>query len=235
MLLAKACHVLCTLSLVAVTVALSPLGAKATPPSVVGRFVDNLMGRPQDFHTRGTLGCLVTKRGRGPEFYVLDLRDPGSPNVLGSLDFSGQVNRVVLKGDFAYLATGLTDSELVVVDLSTPAVPRVIGRYDAGPGRDAVSLAVRDSTIFLGRKRASGVAQHELYAIDVANPAAPTLLGSIDVDADVNDLALENDLLYVATSDNERELIVFDVATPSAITEVDSTDLPGSADAVTIP
>lgn len=208
-----------------------PYRSAAAPPPIVGQFVDSRAGNPQDFDVLGSLGCLVTKRGPGPELSVLDLQDPGNPKVLGGLDFRGRLNRVVLQDDVAYVATGLNDRELVVVDVANPAAPVVIGGYDTESSRDALSLAIRGSVLFLGTKRAASVTKHELYVIDVSNPAAPAPLASIDVGADVNDLALEGDVLYAATNDNHRELIAFDVSTPSAIAEINAADLPGSADA----
>lgn len=216
------------LALSAVLVGLIAEAARAAPPAVVGGFT-GFRARALDFDVRGDLGCLVTKRvRRGPELSVLSLQDPASPTVLGTLDLPGHLNRVVLGNDLAYIATSLNEREVLVVDVADPQAPQVIGEYDTLAKRDAISLAVAGSVLFVGTKRSHG---HELHVVDVSNPAAPVGLASLELGTDVNDLAVDGDVLYAATRDNDKELIAFDVSVPAAISELSSIDLPGSADA----
>ena len=199
-------------------------------PLVVGGF-EAESTHATDFAAEGDIGVLVTKRRAGAELYVLDLRNPAQPALLGTLDVDAHLKAVVLGGHFAYLATSSKDRELLVVDLSDPAQPRIVGSYDAPLAREAHSLALRGSVLFLGSRRVSSPRWHELYAFDVSAPSTPFLLDSIDVGGSVNGLALDGDVLYAATSQNAKELIAFDVSVPTNIVELASLDLPGSANA----
>jgi len=204
--------------------------AHAAPLSVVGHF-DGNANAARDFDARGDLGCLVTEHGQGPEFYLLSLQDPNRPTRLGSMDVPGRLNRVVLGENLAYLATSLNDQELLIADTAAPTSPIIIGSYDIPSIRDAISLAARGTLLFLGTKRSHSTAQHELYAFDVSDPTAPRLLDSIDLGAHVNDLVMDGDILYAATSDNAREVVALDVSDPTAMAVLASVDLPGAADA----
>jgi uncharacterized secreted protein with C-terminal beta-propeller domain len=230
--MAKGVGALCTLAIFLSCVASLAPPVQAALPTVIGTFAEGLTGDTRDFDSQGDLlGCLVTKRGRGPELFLLGLQDPVNPTVLGTLDVPEHLNRVVLRNNLAYVATSLNDQELLIVDVSDPASPQVVGGYDTPSGRDAISLAVAGSILFLGTERTVSPDLQELHIIDVSNPAAPVLLDSVHLGSDVNDLALEGDLLYAATSDNDRELVVFDVSVPTAVSELGGVDLPGSANA----
>ena len=59
---------------------------------------------------------------------VVDISDPASPGIVGSVNPAGSQMDVAVQGDFAYLASD--DWGLQVVDVSNPALPVERGYVD---------------------------------------------------------------------------------------------------------
>jgi hypothetical protein len=77
---------------------------------------------------------------------VYDVSNPGSPVKAATFRLpGGGAQRGLLKGRLAYMANGREG--LQVVDLSTPAMPRIAGSYQtAGVARD---VALKDSLVLV--------------------------------------------------------------------------------------
>ena len=62
---------------------------------------------------------------------VVDIRDPGSPTVAGSLELGGFVNAIALAGDHAYV----TDEDFGVrkIDIGNPTRPALVASFET-PG-----------------------------------------------------------------------------------------------------
>lgn len=77
-----------------------------------------------------------------------------------------------------------------------------------------LSIAVSGNFVYLGRTNSAGP---ELLAFDVSNPAAPTLVGSREISGNPNDMVIRDNYLYIASTDNNAELQIVDISTPSTI------------------
>jgi hypothetical protein len=74
---------------------------------------------------------------------IYDLSKPTAPVKLGTFKTPGRPQRAALKGSIAYVADGAEG--LQIVDLSTPATPRLIASHKlSGPVRD---VAVTDTLV----------------------------------------------------------------------------------------
>ncbi|HEX2254495.1 MAG TPA: hypothetical protein VHQ65_14595 [Thermoanaerobaculia bacterium] len=151
----------------------------------------------EDVALVGSLAAVVD----GPGLRLLDADDPAL-NELSALSTSGYFLRVDLAAGLA----AVYDQELrevVLVDVTDPAVPVVAGRYPAGEVRD---LALRGTDLLLALE--TGLAW-----VDVSNPAAPTLMATR---ADLGPFAaLAAAGGYLVAHDLEfARLSVFDLALP---------------------
>ena len=95
---------------------------------------------------------------------VLDVSNPASPAVLGSVILPATINRIAVAGSLAYVAAGAAG--LRVVDVSNPAHPTEVSHADGL----AYDIAVSGTHVYL--------AAGDLRIYDVANPAAPVQIGS---------------------------------------------------------
>jgi hypothetical protein len=81
---------------------------------------------------------LPVKHSSDGRFDVFDLADPALPVLIASLDMPGEVSSVMIDGPFAYLAGPLLG--LLLVDISDPASPQVIGGAGTLAGASKVAL-----------------------------------------------------------------------------------------------
>ncbi len=154
------------------------------------------------------------------EFHIFDVSTPSAPVWKGSVNVDNNVNDIEVRGTHAYLATSGDARELVIVDIEDPTDPEIVGTYDAPwSTKDAWSVALLDSVVYLGRARAAA-GDYDFLAIDVAVPSAPTLLGKLRLgmngaSAVVTGLVVQGTLAFVGTSDTNDEFRVIDVSNPA--------------------
>lgn len=175
-------------------------------------------------------------RDKSPELYIFDVATPSKPALRGFVNIGHEVNRVYVRGDYAFLATNSNAGELIVVDIKNKAAPTILGQYNIPGEGNALSIAGDSTKIYVGTTKRDGA---EFYALSISNPAAPVLLGSYEVGADVNGIALKKVLgragvsnvkyVYLATSHASKELLALNLSDPGAITEADSYNTPGTA------
>jgi hypothetical protein len=98
---------------------------------------------------------------------VLDITDPATPTLEGSLDTSGQACGVTVAGNYAFVADG--SDGLQVIDISDPASPFLVGNFDMEGSARAVTTFAGHALVAAGM---SG-----LQVIEVRDPVAPSLTG----------------------------------------------------------
>src|SRR5438034_7400 len=144
--------------------------------------------------------AVVSAAGMG--LRVVDLSVPTAAQTVGWL--SGTFSGVALVGQTAYaLQSNVSSSDPVVVTLSVPAAPTIVGRVNVGAGAD---VTVVGSVAYV----APGCQGRRIA--DVAHPSAPTLVGTVDTPGTAVAVAVANGYAYVA---DWTAVQVVNVATPS--------------------
>lgn len=123
---------------------------------------------------------------------------------------------IAKSGNYVYGAISGSTKEFLVLDVTNPAAPTIVGQHDFSNGKTQ-SIAVAGNYLYLGMEQIAGEA--ELYVFDVTTPASPTLLGNFEIGATVWSIGIFNNRAYLATDADSEELIILDVADPSAITK----------------
>ena len=129
----------------------------------------------------------------------------------------GHSYAVAVQGPIAYLGVG---PRLVLLDVSDPARPAVLGRTGVLPGV-VQGVAVSGSHAYV----AAG--DGGLRVVDVSDPAHPREVGSCDTPGEAWGVAVSGSYAYVAAGD--AGLRIVDVSDPAHPREVGSYDTPGSA------
>ncbi|TAK04690.1 hypothetical protein EPO33_01705 [Patescibacteria group bacterium] len=112
--------------------------------------------------------------------------------------------------------------------------PVVLGSADIGSGNQGTDIAVKLPYAFVSGVAASA-SKPDLFVFDVSNPAAPTLVTSVDIGSGgINSLSLSGNTLYAASPNDGKELIVFDVTTPTSTASIGSVNMSGSANALSV-
>jgi hypothetical protein len=123
---------------------------------------------------------------------IIDLAQPDQPRLLAALEDIGTIVDVVVDGSFAYLADDRHGSGVVVVDVSLPTTPRVVGQYH----NQATSAVVVWNQLALVGDEAGLV-----HLVDMQQPTRPRVLGSLAVPGKVQHLTLRPPYVLVAGDD----------------------------------
>jgi len=83
---------------------------------------------------------------------------------------------------------------------------------------DGQVIAFSGNRVYLARTNSAG---SEFYIFDVSNPDSPLLIGQRDLNGEPNDVAINGNYAYIASTDNSSELQVIDVSDPSTIQNAD--------------
>lgn len=121
------------------------------------------------------LGLKATGSGNGPEFHIIDvhafLSNPSNPPLPSdSYPIGNDINAIVVKGKYAYLATP-NSQELIVLDVSNPADIKdasPLWGYNAAGSGHGKSLYLTGDSLYLGRTTPS--AGPEFYILNNSDP-----------------------------------------------------------------
>ena len=163
--------------------------------------------RTVDLSPDGTLAYL----GVGPRLVVLDLSEPGQVRELGKSRVLPEiVEHVVVAGDYAFVAAGMAG--LYVLDVSNPADPAIVGRYEP-PAGDLRLRGIRGFRVCVsGRYVYFCDGQGGLHVLDASRPAEPLCVASLD-DVQARDIAVVDGYAYVGSWN--QGLLVLDVSDPA--------------------
>lgn len=179
----------------------------------------------------GNYAYLFRTSGGNPEFASVDISNPLSPSLVGSLTFTGSGQNIYVSGNYAYLTNDNNSQEFQIVDISNPATPNVVGTYNTPGNTDALGVFASGTRVYLVRASSSG---DELFILNVANPASPSLLGSIALGDTGYEVVVSGNYAYIASGNNSEELQVVNVSNPASPSLVGTLNLPGNTDATTL-
>jgi len=192
-------------------------------PQIVGQS-EILGGLVQSVALAGDYAYVATGDGG---VQVIDVADPTGPRRVGTLDLDGAANDVAVVGNYAYVATGdscmlganassICTGNLRVVDISSPARPREVGRADTEGW--PYSLAITGKFAYLVASDGTNLVGG-LRVIEVSQPETPRLAGSLDTE-DANGVALDvaRNYAYIAGD----SLWVIDISNPNTPHKISS-------------
>jgi hypothetical protein len=96
------------------------------------------------------------------EMHIIDISVPGSPRFAGMYGNLNIPMAVQVKGNFAYIGDG--SEGLVVLDISTPSAPTLLGNHDT---RGIYDLVIDGNYAYLARYKDG------LRVIDISTPVYP--------------------------------------------------------------
>ncbi len=158
--------------------------------------------------SKGHTVYLGTQKSQIQEFHIIDVSDAAAPRELGSYEINAGINAIAIVDTLTYIASPAGE-EIKVVDISNPAQIRQINIFDApGGSGNGKSLATLDGNLFLGRT----IGGKELYILDITDTLHINELKSKDLNASIVSLSAIPGWLYLASTDPNRTLQIWDVA-----------------------
>ncbi|MBW2275145.1 MAG: hypothetical protein JRG96_17900, partial [Deltaproteobacteria bacterium] len=147
---------------------------------------------------------------------IVDVSDPSTPFVSGSLEVDGFFQDVEVVGSIAYVAASHFEypGGLLVIDVYDPQAPVELGRV----GQSFTRVDLQDGLAY-ATSPASG-----LHIIDVSNPTDPFEVGALDLPGDESDVHVAGDLAYLplGSSNQSSTLRIVDVSDRMAPVEAGS-------------
>ncbi len=168
-----------------------------------------------------------------PDIHAFDVLNPALPTLMDNINVDAYaVESIDWNGNYAYGASTGVIPDLKIVEALNPNNLLFTGEFNVITFVNALSVFKDNQTVYLGTQKTSW--NGELFSIDVSNPGSPSQLDVYEANADANDIFVKDDLLYLPTSNDNKELIVLDVSNPSDLTEAGSLNIPGGFDAKSI-
>lgn len=165
--------------------------SEASAPVRAGRYAGSFSGNSAAIEVIGSLAFVASAyigNGRNSgSFTILDVSNPARPRHIRSISTSG-IFAMEIAGTNLYASTG--DQGLLIVDVSRPSSPRILGGYNSPD--NLYNLRVVDEHLYLA------TFTEGLHIANVANPAAIRLLGNYDLVGPIRDLRIINNRAYMA-------------------------------------
>jgi len=153
-------------------------------PSLIGSY--NAVGNADGngIFVSGTVAYLVRVSSGDPEFFTININVPSSTSLLDSLELGGTGYEVVVSGMHAYVASGVNNQEVQVIEVSNPSVVSLVETLDLSSNSDAITLSIIGSTLLVGQAA-------NLRVINVFDPLNISQVGTITLGSTVSDIALD--------------------------------------------
>ncbi|HEY4523601.1 MAG TPA: hypothetical protein VJK04_01865 [Candidatus Paceibacterota bacterium] len=155
------------------------------------------------FYSNGYIYLGLTKTASGPEFNIIDVRNPSSPKWVGGYVVGNDVNAIYVKSNkYAYLATP-NAQELIILDVSDPTHPTPVGGFNSMDGAgNGKSVFVVGDRLYLGKTVPN--AGNDFHILDNTLPSAIlpelTTLGATDFGSSINGLIVRDYLSFLLTN-----------------------------------
>jgi hypothetical protein len=161
------------------------------------------------------------------EFTVVNITNPLVPTLAGGYNNNISMNGIYLSGNYAYVATSSTTTELLVIGIYTPTAPVLSGSFNASTAVAANTVSGYGTTVFIGI--GSG-----LQAVNIASPAAPANIATFTAAGQVNKIEIDvtRKFAFLGTSSTTGEVQVVNVGTPASMTLAKTVDVTGTTSTV---
>lgn len=162
---------------------------------------------------RNSIGYLVGDLNGGiNNFNIIDVSNPSTVTIMGSLLLDDNANDIALGTNYAYIATSNQNKELITVNISDPYNPSIIQEKDVAGTKNAISITIDGDVLYVGMESNTN---EEWHIFSIQDPANPTLLTSLEMGADINEMEIVNGIAYLA-ADGIDALQVYDVSNPAS-------------------
>ena len=168
----------------------------------------------------------AVRDGGSPNTVIVNISNPASPTLAGSLNTASLPTNIDVSGNYAYVTTSSNTAELQVIDVSNPVTPTIVATYDAPGGGDGLAVDIVGNYAYLSRASNGGTS--EFMILDTSSPTAPTVVGSYGNNISMNDVKIAGNYAYIGTNSNSQELLILDISNPALPTLAALMDLPGN-------
>lgn len=176
---------------------------------------------------------LVSMVTRFTSWLASGLGSWASPLQIASIDLSGSQHglKVQIQGDYAYLVRNDGTPDFVVVDVSNPLCPDLVGslNLDGTP----TNIAVSGNYAYISSQDNS----QEIQIVDISSPSTPILVGSYNASGNTNMLGIyaAGTTIYAGRdSSSQAEFYIIDASNPTSPVLLGSLELGANANEIIV-
>jgi hypothetical protein len=166
------------------------------------------------------LACPLCVPSQNNEFHIYDVSNPAIPIWKGSFKVNHNINDIIVRGNYAYLATSDDNGEVRIYDVSNPSNILFKGLFDAPGNEDGEALYLLGNKLYLGRDRTPSI-RKDFYVLDISNSSNPTELGSknlgLNPGTTVIGIVVKSTLAFIGLDNPTSGLQILDISNPAAM------------------
>jgi len=191
-------------------------------PSFVGSLA--LSGIPSNIAVSGNY-AFISSSANKLELQVIDISNKVSPSLIGIYNASGNANAsgIYYNNSTVYLIRDSSRSdEFLIIDVSIPSFPDLIGSLDLGIGANEV-IVLGDYAYI-----ATDSDSQELQVVDISTPSLPSIVGSYDASDSSNGMTITgfDDVILLGRDNGDVYLINISIpSSPSYISDYSAQDV----------
>jgi len=168
-------------------------------PTKLGEYRTVTVNRNFNVVVKGNYAYLTTGPLGDGGLAIIDVSNPGNPNLVYFHDTPGCAEGIFVSGNYAYIADN--SYGLRIIDISNPNSPILVGYCYIGSWATDVQIIGNYAYV-------SGM-HYGLYIIDISNPSNPTVISACPTSSNNNcELYVSGDIAYIANGD----LFIIDVS-----------------------
>jgi hypothetical protein len=160
-----------------------------------------------------------THRTAGREFHVYDVAS-NIPTWQGFLELNHNINNIVIREPYAYLATSGNTKDLIILDIHNPRAPVIVSTLDLPGNEDSLSLFLSGNTLYLGRKKSIKTGEPDFVIISIQDPEKPILIGEKIFSQNVTNIHVIDTIAFLTLENTSSFLTALDVADSKNILEI---------------
>lgn len=145
------------------------------------------------------------------DLFIIDTSNATSTKLLSKINTGSGINAIALAGPYIYIAQASTAKQLQILDIKDRHNPMMVSQLKLPTPNASTtppiskSIAYSKGYIYLGTPKWNGA---EFSIIDISNVYDPRVVGILEIGSQVNDIKIQNNTAYIATSDiNQMQVI----------------------------
>ena len=150
-------------------------------------------------------------------FSIADIKHPGKPEIIGSINTLEYPSDLAVEGSFAYI--NQDNGKMLIFNIENPADPRLVNTIELSKTGQDILLV--DNVLYVA------VRGRGLLIFDASNPSAPVLKKEIPLDGFAKCLGVDKNLLI--TGSRSGPVNIFDISSRFSPAKISSIENIGSA------
>jgi hypothetical protein len=195
-------------------------------------YIEGLLGELGIVYSLKKSNDYLYLRTSTPGIKIVNVSDVTQPRLAAISTVAEEIMAVSPANNLAFAVSN--DQDIIVLDLSAPENPIVIGSYSVGYIGFIPDMTVAQQYLYalcMWGTAGSDLGGDSLLILDFSNPTLPTRISGFDLNQWSLSIAVSNGYAY--TTSNEQHFRITDVSDPSHPFDVDTLSI-GGADAVAV-